>query len=189
MRCNIDFVGVWDTVAALGFPIKWHSVIFDSLFPHKFHSLELSEVVNFARHALSLDEERKTFHPMVWEPIKEDQQSGRLIQVWFSGVHTDVGGGYKEEDLSNIYLKWMLQEAEAKQLIIYCNSEIYKNLMASESDVNGTMHNEQKGFPGKLFKREQRSWNKITYCEPCVHESVLKRTKNNDNSETPKYSS
>jgi hypothetical protein len=50
------------------------------------------------------------------------------------------------------------------------------------------MHNEQKEFPGKLLKRMKRSWNKTTHGEPCIHESVFKRTKNNDNSDTPKYS-
>lgn len=188
MWCKIKFLGVWDTVAALGLPAKWISVMLDKFLPHKFHSFELSESVEFARHALSIDEERKTFLPILWDHIKGDQQKDRMKQVWFCGVHTDVGGGYKEDELSNIALKWMIQEAKAKELIIYDESHGYESLMTSTPDINGTMHNEQKGFPGRYFKRRQRSWNKITHSEPYVHESVLKRTKNNDNSETPKYS-
>ena len=68
----------------------------------------MSESVKFARHALSIDEERKTFLPTLWDTINHDEQSDKMKQVWFSGVHTDVGGGYKEEDLSNITLKWMI---------------------------------------------------------------------------------
>jgi len=42
------------------------------------------------------------------------------------------------------------------------------------------MHNNQKGFPGSLFKNMKRNWNKTTYKEPCIHESVFHwRQKNN----------
>ena len=187
MWCKIKFIGVWDTVAALGLPIKWLSSLLDPIFPHKFHSFDLSDSIEFARHALSIDEERKTFHPVIWNPIKNDV-NGKMKQVWFSGVHTDVGGGYEEEELSNITLKWMIQEATAKNLIIYEKSPAYKKLMDSRPDINGTMHNEQKTFPGKLLKRMKRSWNKETHGEPCIHESVFKRTKNSDNTDIPKYS-
>jgi len=188
MWCKIKFLGVWDTVAALGLPIKWISVIIDKIFPHKFHSFDLSESVDFARQALSIDDERKAFHPVIWNPLQNDQQTKRMKQVWFCGVHTDVGGGYEEEDLSNISLKWMIQEATAKGLIIYIKSEAYIKLMESKPDINGIMHDEQKSFPGKLFKRVKRDWNKTTHNEPCIHESVLQRTKNSNNSDTPIYS-
>lgn len=160
----------------------------DKLFPHNFHSFDLSESVEFARQALSIDEERKTFHPVLWNPIENDKV-GKMKQVWFCGVHTDVGGGYKEEELSNITLKWMIQEATAKGLIIYEKSPAYKKLLASNPDVDGVMHNEQKHFPGKLLKRLKRSWDKTTHGEPYIHESVFKRTKNNENADSPKYSS
>ena len=188
MWCKIKFLGVWDTVAALGLPIKWLSVGIDQLFPHKFHNFELSESVEFARHALSIDDERKTFHPMIWDPLENNQLPDKMKQVWFCGVHTDVGGGYREDDLSIITLKWMIREAEAKGLIIYRNSAVYITLMASEPDVNGEMHDEQKGFPGYLFKREQRNWDVEKRDQPCIHASVLKRTKNSNNLNSPSYS-
>lgn len=187
MWSKIEFIGVWDTVPALGMPSKALSFLFDKFFPTNFHSFKLSESVNFARHALSIDEERKTFHPAVWHTINNEEQKDKMKQVWFSGVHTDVGGGYKEEDLSNISLKWMIREAKAKGLILYA-SPLYETVMASTPNVNGTMHNELKGVSGKIFKREKRQWNKTTHGEPHVHESVLKRTNNSDNSNTSKYS-
>jgi uncharacterized protein (DUF2235 family) len=186
MWCKIKFLGVWDTVAALGLPIKLGGNILDKIFPHRFHSFDLSESVEFARHALSIDEERKDFLPVLWNTIENDK-AGKMKQVWFCGVHTDVGGGYPEEDLSNISLKWMMQEATAKELIIYDKSPAYKKLLASNPDINGMMHDEQKSFPGKLMKRMKRSWNKATHGEPCIHESVFKRTKNADNFDSPKY--
>jgi len=187
MWCKIKFLGVWDTVAALGLPVKWLSSLLDIFFPHRFHSFDLSNSVEFARHALSIDEERKSFLPVIWNPIKNDVD-GKMKQVWFSGVHTDVGGGYAEEELSNIALKWMIQEATAKNLIIYEKSDAYKKLISSKTDIDGMMHNEQKEFPGKLLRRKKRSWNKETHGEPCIHESVFERTKNSDNTDIPKYS-
>lgn len=189
MWCKIKFLGVFDTVAALGLPNKWMSTLLDQLFPHKFHSFELSDSVEYARHALSIDDERKTFHPVLWNKLKEDQPKDRLKQVWFCGVHTDVGGGYKEEELSNITLKWMIHEATSKGLLIYSKSPEYQRFLAAEKNPEGMMHNEQIGFVGKLFRREKRNWQEKTNGKLCVHESVLKRTKNQSNEDSPRYSS
>jgi hypothetical protein len=143
--------------------------------------------VEYARQALSIDDERKSFHPVFWDRIENDK-AGKMKQVWFCGVHTDVGGGYEEEELSNITLKWMIQEATALNLILYTKSPAYQKLKASKTDINGMMHNEQKSFPGKLLKKMERTWDKTTHGEPCLHESVLKRTKNSNNDDSPKYS-
>lgn len=187
MWTKIELIGVWDTVAALGLPVKGLSVMLDNFSSHEFHSFKLSESVIYARHALSIDEERKTFLPVLWDTIENHPLEDKMKQVWFAGVHTDVGGGYDTDELSNISLKWMIQEAKGLGLIIYSKSKKYDKLMATIPDINGEMHNEQKGFPGKLFRREQRSWNTDTRGQICVHESVLRRTKNSDNQEAPKY--
>ncbi|PHS54432.1 MAG: peptidoglycan-binding protein [Lutibacter sp.] len=187
MWCSIEFVGVWDTVAALGFPVKGLSILFETIFSHKFHSFKLSKSIKFARHALSIDDERKTFHPILWEPINSDSDQDKLKQVWFAGVHTDVGGGYKEDELSDISLKWMIKEAVSKGLIIFNKSKNYKNLMGRVPNAEGMIHNEQKGFIGKMFKRKQRTWNNETHGKPIIHESVLKRTKSSDNKDSPEY--
>jgi uncharacterized protein (DUF2235 family) len=187
MWCKIKFLGVWDTVAALGLPFKWASVFLDRLFPHRFHNFQLSQSVEYARHALALDDERQTFHPTLWDRLGPNEPADRLKQVWFSGVHTDVGGGYKEEELSNITLCWMIQEATAKGLLLYDKGKAYERYKHCVSDPNGVMHNEQVGFPGRLFRRLQRTWNIETHGEPCIHASVLKRSKNNRNGDDPCY--
>jgi uncharacterized protein (DUF2235 family) len=187
MTCKVEFLGVWDTVAALGLPIKTLGFILDKFIPHKFHSFKLSDGVKYARHALSINDERKTFHPLIWDQIEGEFAKERMKQVWFAGVHTDIGGGYKRDELSKISLKWMIQEALEKGLIIYDKSKRYKILMASKSDSNGFMHNEQTGYPGKLLKRELRTWDNSKYGQACIHQSVYKRTKNNQNNDDPKY--
>ncbi len=101
----------------------------------------------------------------------------------------DVGGGYKEEELSNISLKWMIKEATSKGLLLYSKSSEYKRFLSSGKDPDGTMHNEQVGFVGKLFRREKRTWQEDTHGKICVHESVLKRTRNQSNDNSPIYSS
>jgi len=101
------FVGVWDTVRALGLPgisrfIPWR---------HAFHDATLHPDVQHARHALALDENRATFLPELWEELEADRTSGRIKQVWFPGVHSDVGGGYPENELSDLTLAWMIAQA------------------------------------------------------------------------------
>ncbi|HEY9115935.1 MAG TPA: DUF2235 domain-containing protein, partial [Bacteroidales bacterium] len=142
MWAKVRFLGVFDTVAALGLPIKWMSVLLDKLTPHKFHSFDLSNSVEFARQALAIDEERKTFSPVLWDALGPGHPKDRMKQVWFCGVHTDVGGGYAEEDLSNISLRWMIRESVEKGLIIYEKSDAYKTLQASPVNPDGMMHNE-----------------------------------------------
>jgi uncharacterized protein (DUF2235 family) len=107
--CKPWFVGVWDTVSSVGWydnPLK---------LPHTADNPD----IEIGRHAISIDERRAFFRSNLWIPRDPPQQSGPrdLRQVWFPGVHCDVGGGYRESEsgLSKIALQWMLKEAiEAK---------------------------------------------------------------------------
>jgi uncharacterized protein (DUF2235 family) len=103
------FIGVWDTVRALGLPgvsrfVPWR---------HAFHDATLHRDVSYARHALALDEDRATFWPELWDELESDRASGRIKQVWFPGVHSDIGGGYPENELSDLALEWMIAEVTA----------------------------------------------------------------------------
>ena len=116
----IRFIGVWDTVAAYGGPIAEITARIDNwIFPLSMPNYQLHERVECARHALALDDERDAFHPLLWDEVHEQQlidtrKSGedRLQQVWFTGMHSDVGGGYPDESLSYVSLLWMMEEAE-----------------------------------------------------------------------------
>lgn len=103
--CYPHFVGVWDTVKAVGL-----------IFPRKFQKPTLNEKIDFGYHALAIDEKRWKFIPRLWhEPAAPNQI---IEQVWFAGVHSDVGGWYKETGLSDIALNWMLQNAKNQGLAI-----------------------------------------------------------------------
>jgi len=110
---RIKFIGVWDTVGALGIPVDFPGVhmINDRW---KFHDVQLSTIVDNAFQALAVDEHRKPFTPAIWQQQPAATQAGqRLEQVWFAGVHSDVGGGYPETGLSDIALAWMTARATA----------------------------------------------------------------------------
>jgi uncharacterized protein (DUF2235 family) len=119
---TIHFVGVWDTVAAYGLPIDELTIAVDKwVWPMKFEDTSLLERVTHARHAMALDDERRTFHPIPWNEHEEIKQHkkvdpDRLTQAWFPGMHADVGGGYPDDGLSFVPLCWMIDEAESKGL-------------------------------------------------------------------------
>jgi hypothetical protein len=105
----IYMIGVWDTVGALGIPNDLALLnLLDASDEHAFHDTGLSPLVEHARHALALDEIRASFQPTLWTSAHPD-----LKQVWFPGVHCDVGGGYRETGLSDGALQWMIDEAKA----------------------------------------------------------------------------
>jgi uncharacterized protein (DUF2235 family) len=110
--CDPWFVGVWDTVASLEWPWEIQAVPF----------LVYNPSIRIARQAISIDERRAKFRPVLWLlPRPSDAASSSdLRQVWFPGVHSDVGGGYPEEQsgLSKVALQWLVNEAEAAGLCI-----------------------------------------------------------------------
>lgn len=122
---TVKFLGLYDSVDAYGMPITELKYGIDMLiWPILFSSLCLSEKVERACHALALDDERRTFHPLVFDEEAEAQlvsqgkvRPGRLTQVWFAGVHSNVGGGYPEDQLSFLPLFWIMSEAMANGLV------------------------------------------------------------------------
>lgn len=112
----VDYLGVWDTVGALGVPDQFAGLA--GLFngKYKFHDLRLSSMVKAARHAVAIDERRKTFPPTLWENLT-DLNAGEgerpYRQEWFPGTHGGVGGGGPIRGLSNAALLWIVEGAEA----------------------------------------------------------------------------
>jgi uncharacterized protein (DUF2235 family) len=121
---TIHFVGVWDTVGAMGIPDElpgWkefgsHLIDWQELWG--FHDCELGPHVSSARHALAIDEEREAFKPTLWSAVNRDAQDQSLKQVWFTGVHSEVGGGTADASLSDITLRWMVAEAVEAGLLV-----------------------------------------------------------------------
>jgi uncharacterized protein (DUF2235 family) len=113
---RVHCIGVWDTVGALGIPTHlpgWDdlSKVFtgwEELWG--FHDTTLSSEVRYAYHALAIDEERPPYAPTLWTGTPAVGQV--LEQVWFAGVHSEVGGGSKDASLSDIALLWMAEKAQ-----------------------------------------------------------------------------
>jgi len=109
---RIRFIGVWDTVGPLGVPLS--GLRFVNAFNRRwqFHDTDLSTTVDAAFHALAIDEKRRPFQPAVWQQ-GENAKNQRLEQVWFAGVHGDVGGGYQDASLADVALLWMADRAQS----------------------------------------------------------------------------
>jgi uncharacterized protein (DUF2235 family) len=108
-ECKPHFVGVWDTVSSVGWVEN----------PLKLPYVTNNPDINIGRHAVALDERRAFFRSHLWRrPDDPTAPAGPrdLKQVWFPGVHCDVGGGYAETGLSDTALWWMVEEAEAAGL-------------------------------------------------------------------------
>jgi len=104
---KIKFLGVWDTVGALGIPLQSFGAFNKEAF--EFHDTELSGLVENAFHAVAVDEHREPYNVTLWTPkTKPDQQ---VEQCWFIGAHCDVGGGYQTRQLSDLTLAWMQEKA------------------------------------------------------------------------------
>jgi uncharacterized protein (DUF2235 family) len=116
----IQYVGVWDTVGSLGIP---SNLAFAPLLDaqYRFYDTSLSRAVRSARHAVSIDERRKTFSPTLWEnldTLNDNAQAGALAdglkpyqQQWFPGVHGDVGGGGDDHGISLAAMLWIAEGA------------------------------------------------------------------------------
>ena len=111
---TIQFLGVWDTVGALGIPGHVFDRVNHDLYG--FYDTGLCPTVRNACHALAIDEHRDSFVPTLWTG---DVPPGcQVEQVWFAGAHADVGGGYYQRDLADIPLAWMARKAEAAGLAL-----------------------------------------------------------------------
>ncbi|MBS0642981.1 MAG: DUF2235 domain-containing protein [Proteobacteria bacterium] len=142
---QVTFVGVWDTVAAYGTPLAELTRGIDLwVFPLSMPDRKLNRKVATARHALALDDERDTFHPVIWDEI-ESHEPERIKQVWFAGMHADVGGGYPDDALSHQPLAWMMQEAAAVGLRFLPNAS---DRFAPPPSASAPIHDSRKGMSG-----------------------------------------
>ncbi len=165
---QIEMVGVWDTVKALGLPYPLICRI--APMATEFHDHNLGPAIANAFQALALDETRTAYTPILWKHIPDWQ--GHAEQLWFPGAHADVGGQIegirKARPLSNIPLVWMLEKAEG------CNLPLPDGWRARfPTDPAAPMAGSMAGL-GKFFLlRQPRFACRSPFDD--LHESVYQR--------------
>ncbi|MBT6050707.1 MAG: DUF2235 domain-containing protein [Candidatus Scalindua sp.] len=187
----IKFLGVWDTVSSLGFPQKWDitslgmfvlNAFFMSLdrlsefgiFRHRFYNYELTDKVEYACQALAIDDERTSFWPMVWNEMRH---SNSVEQVWFAGMHSNVGGGYRRPGMANVALEWMMTKSKKRGLVL---KEDALKKAHDDANVHGRIYNSRDGLA--IYYRyhprdiETLSKDKLKGASRIkIHESVINR--------------
>ncbi len=167
---RIRFIGVWDTVDAVGGPFHSSDVINALFHRFKFPDQKLSDKVDCAWQALAIDEARDAFEPRLWE------SDPRIQQVWFSGVHSNVGGGYPKQGMSLVALDWMLSAAGDNGLrILETDAQYY----TEHGNVDDKLYDSRAGL-GVFYRWKPRDMRDV--CEsqkagmpPAIHLSVLER--------------
>jgi len=195
---HIAFLGLWDTVAAYGLPVdEMTRGVSRYLWPLELPDRQLNPLVRKACHALSLDDERTTFHPLLWDESPETIATGtrktdseRITQVWFAGVHSNVGGGYPDDSLAHVSLTWILSEARSRGLTLKeapgADPDAFTRVRSTQ-DKDGRIYDSRNGLGGYYrygprsvtalsntkFSDDKRDCVKIAI--PKIHESVFDR--------------
>jgi hypothetical protein len=189
---KIAFVGTWDTVDAYGLPIEeFKTGINRYLWPLALDDRTLDCRILKACHALSIDDKRTTFHPLLWDerglPQAQSTDEESLTQVWFAGMHSDIGGGYPDSSLSSVPLLWMIRESKRHGLK-FKDHEVTR--IAAEGTPYGRIHDSRSGI-GALYRYGPRSLNPAQdnqgaeISHPKIHESVLRRMMSGADSYAP----
>ncbi|THF72361.1 MAG: DUF2235 domain-containing protein [Methylophaga nitratireducenticrescens] len=173
---NIKFVGVWDTVGALGIPISFLGLLDKK---DEFYDTKIGPNVDIARHAMAIDEVRSDFEPTIWDP----REKLDLKQVWFAGVHSNIGGSYAPDKqtgglLSDIPLQWMMQQAAQAGLVLEPHLKTSLNCR-----YDATLHNSRK----HIYRSKSPLYRPINHNKGdiLIHQSVKQRW-DNDKDYRPK---
>ena len=172
-KTKIKFVGVWDTVGALGIPVRSFQWI--NKKKYQFHDTTLSSIVENAFHALAIDERRSNFIPTLWQQSANANVAGNkqvLEQVLFPGVHSNVGGGYPDEGLSDIALQRMIGKARDTGLT-FREEYISANV---KSSAEGILYNSNT-FPFSMVPAYVRPVCATTGAFESIHLSAFEREK------------
>lgn len=165
---RIKFIGVWDTVGALGIPVKPLNAL--TRWATQFHDVKLSRSVEYAYQAVAIDEKRQVFTPTLWEQdANPPPEQKEMRQVWFAGCHSDVGGGNDDSGLSDVALMWLIQRAQSAGL-----SFAPERIAALTPDALGEIHESLSG-PWLALGIHIRRIGVATRSNEHVDESVKER--------------
>jgi uncharacterized protein (DUF2235 family) len=187
-KLKIEFMGIWDTVSSLGVPqLPPLDLLVNLAIPHKYYDLEPETSVNNVYHAIAVDDERRTFWPLVWDENSYRNDMDRKIeQVWFAGMHSNVGGGYNRQELATVTLDWMIEKLSCHKDSQPRNGGL--NLKESavkdaKVDANpfGKLHDSRSGF-GIFYRYQPRPIevlcrNRLNDAPIKIHNTVFQRMK------------
>ena len=189
VKCKPYFVGAWDTVSSVGWVENQLHLPF----------IADNSDIQIGRHAIAIDERRAFFRSHLWRPSPLVSEHGPLEskQVWFPGVHCDVGGGYPESEsgLSKLALEWMICEAKAAGLLVDPTKETEvlgrtQGTSYAQPDPNAKAHESLTGswrfaefVPKKHYDWKRRKWHRrmnrsrrrTIPAGSLVHESAYRR--------------
>lgn len=171
---EIRVIGVWDTVGALGVPFSLINRF--NPFAHQFHDTRLGRHVRLALHAVSIDENRRTFRPTLWSESEPEQPlppplfDQRIRQVWFAGHHSDVGGGYPETGLSDAALAWMVEQLREHCPELSFQPDEYWPFVI-RPDPNAPLHDERRHIY-RLWPHHFRTIKRDALIDDSVHRRI-----------------
>ncbi len=188
VRPRVAFVGLWDTVDAYGLPIDEMTRGWDQwVWPLSLPTHACPAIVERACHAVALDDERHTFHPVLFdessEQVRATIREERVSQVWFAGVHSNVGGGYPDDSLAHVPLCWMADQAcgPGQYLPLRLHTHV-RHEWEARLDPNGPIFDSRRGV-GHYYRYNPRNIQRLTDDRfeqvrvplPKIHESVFWR--------------
>lgn len=184
----VYFIGVWDTVGALGVPALSRygllrkaagAALKGTKYAHGFHDETLGAHVTHGYQALAIDEQRGAFAPSVWK--SSGQPRANVEQAWFAGVHCSIGGGYADSGLSDHALLWMATKAMDAGLIL---NQRYL-AMRVDPNCHGELRDSRIGAY-RLMPRHVRPIGAATTLNERIHQSALDRLAHPTNAYRPK---
>jgi len=173
---NIRCIGVWDTVGSLGVPPnritgKWQPCS----NVYQFVDAELGVRVEHAFHALAIDERRASFPPSIWTLPEHPLVPQHVRQVWFAGVHSDIGGGYDQHGAADLSMLWMAEQV--RPLLDLSEDRLQYELDRADKGAASELHDSYKGGL-TLLGQHRRKWQEAGITSPAtqfVHASVGQR--------------
>ena len=174
---KIAYLGVWDSVGALGVPAHIPILGEWAKRRYRFHDADLSSMVSAARHAVAIDERRRSFEPTRWTNVAElnaeaeDPKAEPYRELFFAGDHGSIGGGGDIRDLSSIALRWMIEGAD--QAGLKFDAKRLEAIRAEENPM-GPLRNTKKPSTGfvnwltRLFPRDRTGPDRMAELHPSV---------------------
>ena len=170
---SIRFIGVWDTVDAVGVPFDGlRHLIYKLSFLRREHSHQLTSNVAHACHAMAIDDKRATFAPLMWNP--QATPHATVEQVWFAGVHSNVGGGYPKQGMATVALYWMMKKACQQGLRVIPAA---LNAAHDEANVDSKLYDSRSGLAA-YYRYRPRNIAKLhadSNTRPQIHVTALDR--------------